>query len=148
METNKSHPTTIDEYIAQFPEDVLHILVKIRTLIKELAPDAVEKISYQMPSFYLNGMLVWFAGHEHYIGFYPTGSGIEAFKVEISAYALVSSVSRDWTVRVRVSTRLPRLLTCSLVLTVLYATTPMFATIRMAIRITTQLAVALLGLLP
>ena len=86
MKVKNDHPTTIDEYIAQFPEDVQHILVKIRALIKELAPNAVEKISYQMPGFYLNGMLVWFAGHEHYIGFYPKGSGIEAYKTEISAY--------------------------------------------------------------
>jgi uncharacterized protein YdhG (YjbR/CyaY superfamily) len=86
MDGKKDHPTTIDEYIEQFPEDVQHILVKIRALIKELAPNVVEKISYQMPGYYLNGMLVWFAGHEHHIGFYPTGSGIEAFKAEISAY--------------------------------------------------------------
>jgi uncharacterized protein YdhG (YjbR/CyaY superfamily) len=86
MEKNKDHPTTVDEYIAQFPEDVQQILEKIRALIKELAPEAVEKISYQMPGFYLNGMLVWFAGHEHYIGFYPTGSGIEAFKEDLSGY--------------------------------------------------------------
>jgi uncharacterized protein YdhG (YjbR/CyaY superfamily) len=86
METNKKDPTTINEYIAQFPQNVQQILEKIRTLIKETAPEAVEKISYAMPGFYLNGMLVWFAGHENYIGFYPTGSGIEAFKKEVSAY--------------------------------------------------------------
>ncbi|MCL5958626.1 MAG: hypothetical protein M1358_04780 [Chloroflexi bacterium] len=53
MEGKKGHPTTIDEYISQFPEDVQHILVEIRTVIKESAPDAMEKISYQMPAFYL-----------------------------------------------------------------------------------------------
>jgi len=83
----KNNPqTTVDEYIAQFPEDVQRILLKIRALIKELAPQAVEKISYQMPGYHLNGSLVWFAGHEKYIGFYPTGSGIEAFKEELSGY--------------------------------------------------------------
>ena len=86
MESKKDHPTTIDQYIAQFPEDVQQILVKIRALIKEITPEAVEKISYQMPGFYLNGMLVWFAGYKNHIGFYPTGSGIEAFKADISAY--------------------------------------------------------------
>jgi uncharacterized protein YdhG (YjbR/CyaY superfamily) len=86
MDAKKAHPTTVDDYIAQFPEGVKQILLKIRALIKELAPDATEKISYQMPGFYLNGMLVWFAGHEKYIGFYPTGSGIEAFKSQISEY--------------------------------------------------------------
>jgi uncharacterized protein YdhG (YjbR/CyaY superfamily) len=86
MEGKKGHPTTIDEYISQFPEDVQRILVKIRAEIKESAPEAVEKISYQMPAFYLNGSLVWFAVHQHHIGFYPRASGIEAFKEELSAY--------------------------------------------------------------
>jgi uncharacterized protein YdhG (YjbR/CyaY superfamily) len=82
----KKGPTTIDEYISQFPEDVQHILVKIRAVIKESAPEAVEKISYQMPAFYLNGYLVYFGAHQRHIGFYPTSSGIEAFKAELSAY--------------------------------------------------------------
>ena len=62
------------------------ILVKIRAVIKESAPEAVEKISYQMPAFYLNGDLVWFGAYKHHIGFYPIPSGIEAFKQELSAY--------------------------------------------------------------
>ena len=86
MENNQTRPTTIDEYIAQFPQEVQQILNKVRAVIKETAPGATEKISYAMPGFYLNGMLVWFAGHAKYIGFYPTGSGIEAFKKEIAGY--------------------------------------------------------------
>jgi len=86
MEAEKSHPTTIDEYIAQFPEDVQRILAKVREVIRDSAPQAIEKISYQMPAFYLSGMLVWFAGYKHHIGFYPKGSGIEAFKEELSGY--------------------------------------------------------------
>jgi uncharacterized protein YdhG (YjbR/CyaY superfamily) len=86
METKKNPPTTIDEYIAQCPADVQPVLSKIRALIHETAPLAVEKISYQMPTFYLNGNLVHFALHTNHIGFYPTPSGIEAFKDEISAY--------------------------------------------------------------
>ena len=86
MQGKKDHPTTIDEYIAQFPEDVQQILVRIRAVIKESAPEAVEKISYQMPAFYLNGSLVWFAAYQRHIGFYPRPSGIEAFKEELSAY--------------------------------------------------------------
>ncbi|MCL4560123.1 MAG: DUF1801 domain-containing protein [Chloroflexi bacterium] len=82
----KKPPTTIDEYIAQAPEDVQPVLQKIRAVIKESAPDAVERISYQMPGFYQNGMLVWFAVHQHHVGFYPKGSGIEAFKEELSPY--------------------------------------------------------------
>ena len=86
MEGQKGHPATIDEYIAQCPEEVQPILEKIREVIKESAPGAVEKISYQMPAFYLKGNLVYFGVHKRHIGFYPTGSGIEAFKDELSAY--------------------------------------------------------------
>jgi uncharacterized protein YdhG (YjbR/CyaY superfamily) len=83
---NDDHLTTVDEYISQFPEDVQSILLKIRAAIRESAPEAVEKISYQMPAFHQNGVLVWFAAHKHHIGFYPTGSGIEAFKEELAGY--------------------------------------------------------------
>jgi uncharacterized protein YdhG (YjbR/CyaY superfamily) len=86
MEGNSDQPGTIDEYIARYPEDVQQILSKIRAVIKEAAPEAVEKISYQMPGFYLNGSLVWFGAHPRHIGFYPTGSGIEAFKEELAGY--------------------------------------------------------------
>jgi uncharacterized protein YdhG (YjbR/CyaY superfamily) len=86
LEKKKGQPTTIDEYICLYPEDVQHTLVKIRAVIKESAPEAVEKISYQMPAFYSNGILVWFGVHQHHIGFYPKGSGIEAFKEQLSAY--------------------------------------------------------------
>ena len=86
MEEKKGQPTTIDEYIAQFPEAVQQILVKIRAVIKESAPEAVEKISYQMPGFYLNGFLVSFAVWKHHIGFYPRSSGMEASIEELSAY--------------------------------------------------------------
>jgi uncharacterized protein YdhG (YjbR/CyaY superfamily) len=86
MDGNAENPTTIDEYIAQYSEDVQQILTKIRAVIHEAAPQAVEKISYQMPAFYLNGILVYFGVSRHHIGFYPTPSGIEAFKEEISAY--------------------------------------------------------------
>ena len=86
MEAEKGRPITIDECIAQFPEDVQQILVRVREVIRESAPGAVEKISYQIPAFTLNGPLVWFAGYKHHIGFYPKGSGIEAFKEELSKF--------------------------------------------------------------
>ena len=86
MEGKSEKPTTVDEYIAQCPEEVQPILTKLRKVIRESAPGAVEKISYQMPTFYLKGNLVWFGVHQHHIGFYPTGSGIEAFKEELSPY--------------------------------------------------------------
>ena len=86
MEGNDGHPSTIDGYISRCPENVQNILAKIRAVIKESAPEAEERISYQMPAFYLHGMLVWFGAHNHHVGFYPTGSGIEAFEDELSGY--------------------------------------------------------------
>ncbi|MBK8419424.1 DUF1801 domain-containing protein [Candidatus Villigracilis saccharophilus] len=86
MENKKSGFTTIDEYIAAFPQDIQKILKEIRTTIKAAAPKAEEKISYQMPTFFLNGNLVHFAAFKEHIGFYPTPSGIEAFQKELSIY--------------------------------------------------------------
>ncbi|WP_083258583.1 DUF1801 domain-containing protein [Cellulosilyticum sp. I15G10I2] len=77
---------SIDEYIAQFPEQVQIILEELRKAIKESAPDAQEKISYQMPTFSLHGNLVHFAAFKKHIGFYPAPTGIEAFKQELSGY--------------------------------------------------------------
>jgi uncharacterized protein YdhG (YjbR/CyaY superfamily) len=79
--------TTIDEYIAQFPPDIQEILQKIRKLIHEIAPEVTEAISYQMPAFSLNRKpLAYFAVFKKHIGFYPTPTGIDAFKDELSAY--------------------------------------------------------------
>jgi uncharacterized protein YdhG (YjbR/CyaY superfamily) len=86
METKQKIAANTDEYIAQFPEDVQQILEKLRRTIKEIAPQAKEKISYGMPGFYQDGMLMWFAGHKDYIGFYPTGEGVEAFKNELNDF--------------------------------------------------------------
>jgi len=78
---------TIDEYIETFPKDVQAILRKMRQTIRDAAPGAVEAISYQMPTFKLNGRnLVHFAAFKSHIGFYPIPSGIEAFKEELSPY--------------------------------------------------------------
>ncbi|MEH7179925.1 iron chaperone [Neobacillus vireti] len=85
MEAKKTI-NSIDEYIIQFPIEVQAILQKLRDVIKESAPEAVEKISYQMPTFYLHGNLVHFAANKNHIGFYPAPSGIESFKQELSQY--------------------------------------------------------------
>jgi uncharacterized protein YdhG (YjbR/CyaY superfamily) len=77
---------TIDEYIDTFPQDVQRILNELRQTIREAAPEAEETINYQMPTFTLNGNLVHFAAFQKHIGFYPTPSGIEAFKQELSRY--------------------------------------------------------------
>ena len=79
-------PESIDEYIAGFPQDIQVILEKIRSTIRKAAPDAVEKISYQMPTFTLHGNLVHFAAFKNHIGFYPTPTGTEKFQQELSAY--------------------------------------------------------------
>lgn len=86
MENEKITYTSIDEYIKCFPLEVQKILEELRIAIKMAAPDAQEKISYQMPTFYLNGNLVHFAAHKSHIGFYPAPSGIETFKQELKAY--------------------------------------------------------------
>lgn len=86
MENDRSNPELIDKYIASFPEAVQEALVKIRTTIKEVAPTAIEKIAYGIPTFWLNGNLVHFAGYQSHVGFYPTPSGMQAFKEELSRY--------------------------------------------------------------
>ena len=82
----KSTYTTIDEYIATFPAEVQAVLQKVRETIRAAAPEATEAISYQMPTFKLNGNLVHFAAFKSHIGFYPVPSGIEKFKKELSVY--------------------------------------------------------------
>jgi len=86
MLTHKKQFKTIDEYVKTFPGDVQSILEKMRQAIRKAAPEAVEAISYQIPTFKLNGNLVHFAAFKNHIGFYPTSSGIEAFKKELSPY--------------------------------------------------------------
>lgn len=80
-------PATIDAYIAMFPDTVQLMLQQMRLTIQKAAPSAVEAISYQMPTFKLNGKnLVHFAAFQHHIGFYPIPSGIAAFQKELSVY--------------------------------------------------------------
>ena len=83
----KTNFQNIDEYIATFPEEVQEVLHEVRTTIHKAAPGAEEAISYQMPTFKLNGNLVHFAAWKNHIGFYPTPSGTKEFQKEISKYA-------------------------------------------------------------
>ncbi len=78
--------TTIDDYIAGFAKDVQVILEELRATIGKAAPEAEETINYQIPTFTVKGNLVHFAAYKRHIGFYPTPSGIAAFKKELSAY--------------------------------------------------------------
>lgn len=77
---------TVDGYIATFPPAVREQLETLRTIIRKTAPKAEEVISYKMPAYKLDGMLVYFAGYEKHIGFYPMPSAIAAFSKEIAGY--------------------------------------------------------------
>lgn len=78
--------TIIEDYITQAPKERQEKLQQLYTTIKELVPTATEKMSYGMPTFYLNGNLVHFANAKNHIGFYPAPSAIEAFKDELSEF--------------------------------------------------------------
>lgn len=86
MKTDGPHARSIDEYIAGFPRDIQEILEKVRASIMKAAPDAEEAMSYQMPTFRLEGNLVHFAAFKNHIGLYPTPSGTERFREELSPY--------------------------------------------------------------
>ncbi|HTA27505.1 MAG TPA: DUF1801 domain-containing protein [Bacteroidia bacterium] len=79
-------PKDVDEYIASFPKETQKLLKEVRAAIQEAAPQAEEVISYSMPAYRLNGIVVWFGGHTHHIGFYPHGATMEKFKKELARY--------------------------------------------------------------
>jgi uncharacterized protein YdhG (YjbR/CyaY superfamily) len=85
MEPKKRYKDT-DDYISTFPVEIQNKLKKLRAAIKMAAPEAEEKISYQMPAFYFHGNLVYFAAFKNQIWFYPTASGIDVFKNEFSGF--------------------------------------------------------------
>ncbi len=94
MRSDQRTPKNIDEFIADFPNDVQEILKKLRETILKAAPDAEETIKYGIPTFTLNGNLVHFSAYKTHIGFYPTPSGIEKFKSELSVYDLSKGTIR------------------------------------------------------
>ena len=77
---------TVDEYFSTFPASTQTILKTMRKTVKEAAPDAEELISYNMPAYKLNGILVYYAAYKNHIGFYPTALGIKTFQKELSGY--------------------------------------------------------------
>ena len=79
-------PANVDAYIASFPPDIQSRLEQIRGVIRHVAPFAEELISYGIPAYRLQGMLVWFAAHANFISLYPRGSGIEEFKDVLTGY--------------------------------------------------------------
>ena len=85
---NRTTSEDVDEYIARFPEDVQTILEQVRQTIRSAAPEATERISYQMPAFHQQGNLVYYAAWKKHIGFYPPISDEdEALKNETAIYA-------------------------------------------------------------
>ena len=85
LSTNNT-PRTIDEYISKFPQAVQIKLEQIRNTISKAAPDAKEVISYQMPAFKLNSVLVYFAAFKDHISFFPTSNPIKVFAKELAEY--------------------------------------------------------------
>src|SRR5687768_16342581 len=88
MKSKQARFASIDEYIATFPKETQNIMEELRAAIKAAAPEAEEKIAYEMPTFALNGNLVLFAAWKNHIGFYGTSDAIqETLKDELSMYA-------------------------------------------------------------
>lgn len=84
---NKKNITSVNDYISSFPEEIQTLLIRFRNIIKEKAPDAIESISYGMPSYKTHGKpLVYFAGYRSHIGLYATPSGHAEFAEELSKY--------------------------------------------------------------
>jgi uncharacterized protein YdhG (YjbR/CyaY superfamily) len=86
MKSGSDAPRTVDEYIAAFPPRVRKTLEQVRTTIRKAAPEAEEAMKYGIPTFTLGGNLVHFGAFKTHIGFYPTPSGVEAFRKELAAY--------------------------------------------------------------
>ena len=82
----RKRAATIDEYIGYYPKDVQRLLQQVRLAVAKAAPNAVETVSYSMPAFKENGIIVWFAAFKSHIGFYPGASGIAHFKEELSKF--------------------------------------------------------------
>lgn len=86
MDKMQKAASSIDDYIGLFPADIQKKLAEMRSIIHAAAPEASEKISYQMPTFYLVKNLVHFAAFKDHIGFFPTPSAVEAFASELKGY--------------------------------------------------------------
>ncbi|HNI28239.1 MAG TPA: DUF1801 domain-containing protein [Leptospiraceae bacterium] len=77
---------SVDSYVQSSPPEIQKKLRQLRSMIRSAAPAAVEKISYRMPTFFLNGNLVYFAAFKNHIGFYPGSKAIEKFSKELASY--------------------------------------------------------------
>jgi uncharacterized protein YdhG (YjbR/CyaY superfamily) len=94
VKSRSAVPPSVDAYIAAFPEDIQKRLKCLLRTVRAAAPGAEERISYGMPAFKLNGILVYFAAFKNHIGFFPTSSGVEAFRAELAGYAVSKGTIR------------------------------------------------------
>jgi uncharacterized protein YdhG (YjbR/CyaY superfamily) len=88
MPVSKPKNKAVSAFIRKYPANTRKILEKMRETIRKAAPDAEETISYMIPAYKQNRTLVYFSGFKDHIGFFPTSSGIRAFKKELSGYAV------------------------------------------------------------
>lgn len=86
MAMNTAIPKNVDAYVQRFPRRVQQLLRQMRRAIRAAAPRATETISYRMPAFRLDRVLVYFAAHKGHIGFYPGAAAVAAFRKELAAY--------------------------------------------------------------
>ncbi|MDO7976519.1 iron chaperone [Oceanotoga teriensis] len=77
---------TVEEYINQYPREIQAILQKVRNTIKRAAPESIEKISYGIPTFYLQGNLIHFAANQKHLGIYPGPEAVEYFKDKLERF--------------------------------------------------------------
>lgn len=115
MDSNQVGFRSIDAYIATFPPEIQALLQARWATIRAGAPDAEEKIGYQMPAFAQKGNLVYFAALKNHIGFYPTSSGIKAFQQELSQQELSQYAGSKGAVRFPIDQPLPVDLICKIV---------------------------------
>ena len=87
MQKSQPTPDTINAYIATFPPKIRAILKKIRATVKKAAPQATEKISYRMPAFFQDGVLIYFAAFKNHIGIFPPVREDAALLKQIAPYA-------------------------------------------------------------
>lgn len=86
MERGKKAPASVVEYIAARPPAIRKKLAQIRAIVRKEAPDALEKLSYGMPYYALNGRLLYFAAFTNHIGLFPMASGVSAFEARLSKF--------------------------------------------------------------
>ena len=94
MKADRAAAPDVDAYIAGFPPEVQDILVRIRSTIREAAPDAKEAIKYEIPTYTLKGNLVSFAAYKNHIGLYPVPAGTKKFQKELAIYRAAKSTAR------------------------------------------------------